>query len=176
MSVAFDDPVLLATVLAFGGLLLFAAVSDAARFEIPNTVSVAILAVFITAVIASPLEFRWIDQLGAFALVLGAGWALFAFGFVGGGDVKLMAAIAPWCGLTALPTELAYVALSGGVLALVLLGLRSVLPKAMAAVQPAKTVQLPRVLRPGEPMPYGIAIAFGTILAIQKFPLLAPVA
>ncbi len=175
MSVAFNDPVLLATMLAFGGLLLFAAASDATRFVIPNTVSVAILAVFVAAVVASPLEFRWIDQIGAFALVFGVGWTLFAFGFVGGGDVKLTAAIAPWCGLTALPTELAYVALSGGVLALALLGLRSFLPKAMAAVQPNNTVQLPRVLRPGEPLPYGIAIAIGTILAIHKFPLLATV-
>ncbi len=176
MSVVVDDPVLLATVLAFGGLLLVAAVSDATRFVIPNTVSIAILAVFVAAVIASPLEFRWIDQLGAFALVFGVGWALFAFGLVGGGDVKLMAAIAPWCGLTALPTELAYVALSGGVLALTLLGLRSLLPKIMAAAQPANAVGLPRVLTAGEPMPYGVAIAFGTILAIQEFPLLAAVA
>ncbi len=172
MSVAFNDPVLLATMLAFGGLLLFAAASDATRFVIPNTVSVAILAVFVAAVVASPLEFRWIDQIGAFALVFGVGWTLFAFGFVGGGDVKLMAAIAPWCGLTALPTELAYVALSGGVLAVTLLGMRYFLPKMMATTLPNRSINLPRVLRSGEPMPYGVAIAIGTLLAFQKFPLL----
>ena len=72
-----------------------------------------------------------------------------------------------------LPSQLAYVAISGGLLALTLVGLRAVTPRIAAAAARRPDVRLPRVLTAGEPMPYGVAIACGTVLAIQKTPLLA---
>ena len=173
MILAVNEPFLAAALIAFVGLLLFAAGCDVSRFVIPNTVSVAIVAVFVVALVASPLEFAWLDQMGALALVFAVGWALFTMGLVGGGDVKLMAAIAPWYGLSVLPSQLAYVAISGGLLALTLVGLRAVTPRIAAAAARRPDVRLPRVLTAGEPMPYGVAIACGTVLAIQKTPLLA---
>src|SRR3546814_13737123 len=91
----------------------------------------------------------------------------YRFGVVGGGDLKLMTAVSLWAGLDALPQLLLWTALAGGAFALGLIVLRRLLG-GLLVVQPfAETVTLPRLLLPGEEIPYSVAIAIGGILVAQ---------
>jgi len=116
-------------VVIFLGLSAYAAFSDIARYRIANWISLAILADFIVvATIASvtgslePITIVW--SLGAGATMLIAGFALFAAGIFGGGDAKLLAASALWFGWSGMFRYIILVALLGGLLSLVVLGLR----------------------------------------------------
>src|SRR3546814_3100054 len=94
----------------------------------------------------------------------------YRFGVVGGGDLKLMTAVSLWAGLDALPQLLLWTALAGGAFALGLIVLRRLLG-GLLFVQPfAETVTLPRLLLPGEAIPYGVAIALGVILVARNLP------
>ena len=53
-------------------------------------------------------------HVGAGALMLLVGFGLFAFGWFGGGDAKLMAAVGLWVGFDACPSISLSVALAGG--------------------------------------------------------------
>src|SRR5581483_11600581 len=101
--------------------------------------------------------------LCAAALVLGMG--LFAAGWIGGGDAKLMAAAVPWLGLPALPLFLLVTACAGGGLALLLLKARSAWVRPYLAGAPA---WLARLTTPGADVPYGVAIALGALTAFPK--------
>jgi prepilin peptidase CpaA len=95
--------------------------------------------------------------LAAGAGVLAGGTALFAAGLVGGGDVKLAAAVAVWVGTGALSEFLVVTTLAGGLLALAML--------------PA---QLWRRLRghgqAGRGVPYGVAIVAAALWTLAGRP------
>ncbi|TXH36875.1 MAG: peptidase [Rhodospirillaceae bacterium] len=134
------------------GILLFigAAVSDAKHYVIPNwlTAGIALMAavsffrpetdpVFLAVHFASAL------------LVLAVGFTLFAWNLFGGGDVKLLAALAFWTGFADLPRLLLVTTLAGGVLALGILAWRRL------RLATGETID--------QRLPYGIAIAAGGI-------------
>jgi len=131
-----------------GGLaiaLLHAVYTDLARREIEDWLNAGIA-------LAAP-AFWWADgltlwpgiawQIGLALAVFGLGAGLFALGAMGGGDVKLLGALALWIAPLALVAFLMRMAIAGGVLTLVML----VLHRARA--------------KPDKPeIPYGLAIAF----------------
>ena len=129
-----------------GAALLVAAFGDWRTREIPNGLNAAI------AVMAIP--FWWSTGLGLWPdvplqLALGAGvFALFAiafrFGAMGGGDVKMLAAIALWLPFAEIVKLLAIMSIAGGVLTVAM----------VAAHRLSKAAGRPEI-------PYGIAIAFG---------------
>jgi prepilin peptidase CpaA len=137
-------------------ILVVAAGFDLVRMEIPDTLSVLLLPVAIGHQIALPETDLW-PGLAALAIMLTLGVLLFARDWMGGGDIKLMAAVAPLSDLWGLPTLLAAIAIAGGVLALVIMGLRTALQAAGA-----DPVRLPAVLQRDAPLPYAVAIALGT--------------
>ncbi len=147
-------------VAVFLGLSAYAAFSDIARYRIENWISLAILADFIVfAAYGSlfgsldPLAIVWL--LGAGATLLIAGFALFAARIIGGGDAKLLAASAVWIGWPDLFQFVMLVSLMGGLLALIILGLRRVAPP--RAWNRQKWFM---DLRSGDHgIPYGVAIA-----------------
>jgi prepilin peptidase CpaA len=95
------------------------------------------------------------------------GLGLFAAGWMGGGDIKLLVATAFWTGLHGLPHFLLGVSLAGGALAMLLLGSRAALKSAGVEMD-----RMPGPLRPGAPMPYAIAIAGGAFWwAAIRWPL-----
>lgn len=102
------------------GLLLLAAWSDARRFRIPNLYPALVIAVF---PLAWWLDFPFDDPLWShlahFAITLVVGMALFRWGWFGGGDVKLYAAIALWFGLPKALLLLVVTTISGGVIVIV---------------------------------------------------------
>lgn len=98
--------------------------------------------------------------VGAVALAVGV--AMFAAGWVGGGDAKLLAACSLWLGWPATQAFLFDTAVAGGVFAMALLTLRAPLVRAHTPVLNGWPA---RLTMPGEPAPYGVAIAIGALAA-----------
>jgi prepilin peptidase CpaA len=141
--------------LAAMGLLLYAAGTDVACRRIPNWVSLAIallgtarIVLALTEPAGSGLQAA-VDLLAA-AAVFAAGAGLFALGWFGGGDVKLMAAGTLWLGAAHAGAFLLATVLAGGVLALAFVIAMAVGRSARGSGRAS--------------LPYGVAIAAGGIL------------
>src|SRR5439155_23986285 len=80
-------------------VLIVAAGCDLASFTIPNVLQAVLLAGFAIFAVSTgmPLAALGWHALAA-AIGLTIGFALFALGFVGGGDAKLFACVALWFG------------------------------------------------------------------------------
>lgn len=140
--------------LLFFALLAIAAIEDLWRLQINDWVCGAIAAgAFLAVAIDGPAGQIW-ENLLLFSLVLGLGTLLFVRGWMGGGDVKLLAASALWFDLDLGWKMLVAVAIAGGIEALLIMILR-MLPWS----QPARN-GLP-FLRRDEGIPYGVAIGAG---------------
>ncbi|MCB2055762.1 MAG: prepilin peptidase [Geminicoccaceae bacterium] len=107
---------LLALVVA---VLLYAALSDIFRRQIPNRVSLALIGLFGAALLLSGVPDDLLVHLACAAGVFAAGFALWTRGVLGGGDVKLLAAMALWADAGTIGGFLLLTALAGGVLAAV---------------------------------------------------------
>ena len=146
--------------IVFLGLSTHAAFSDVARYRIANWISLAILADFIFIAAIAGLSGAidpWVivGRLGAGAVMLIAGFALFAAGLFGGGDAKLIAASALWFGWSGLFRYVVLVALIGGLLALIILVLRRFVQSPAG-----RGPEWLNKLRSGDHgIPYGVAIA-----------------
>ena len=161
MNLAADAPQWLALIVAI--LLLAAAAEDAIRLRISNLiVLLVIVAAVVAAVIAGPELALW-KNLVVFLGLLAIGTPMFAAGKLGGGDVKLLAAVGLWFDFTGALWMILAVAIAGGVLALVILILRSF---GWSEEIRRKVV----LLRPGGGIPYGVAIAAGALItmALQR--------
>ena len=136
-------------------LLVTAIWFDLRSRTIPNTLNLAIALLAIPFWWATGLSL-WPDaaiQLGVGGLVFGLFTIAFALGGKGGGDVKLVAAIALWLPWEAVIVLLVLMSLAGGVLTLVV----------MAAHRARKKAGKPEI-------PYGVAIAFGGLVILaQRF-------
>src|SRR5690606_18374911 len=98
------------------------------------------------------------------AAVLVAGFAFFAFGWVGGGDAKLAAATVLWVGPKELLPYLVYAALLGGALTLGILAIRRwPLPLMLS-----KIAWIGRLHDSKGGIPYGIALATAGILVYSR--------
>jgi prepilin peptidase CpaA len=142
--------------MTFPVAMAVAAANDLFTMKIPNRISLALVAGFVAIAVLTkmPLEVFGTHVAVAFC-VLAATFALFALNMLGGGDAKLLAAGSLWMGGQHIIEFLAYVAVFGGVLALIILGYRNLVP--------ADAVSLPgwarRLHTSRGPIPYGIAIA-----------------
>lgn len=142
--------------LGFAALLADAAASDLRGFRIANRDPVLILILF---TVSSPFRLELAEiplhlLTGAAAFAVGA--LLFARGVWGGGDAKLVAAVALCTGFAGLPRFLAVMALTGGALALAVLAVRACTPR-IAVANPSWHA---RIAAAGH-LPYGVAIAAG---------------
>jgi prepilin peptidase CpaA len=147
----------------FPTLVIIAALTDLVSFTIPNRISLGLIAAFPLAclVMGQPLPAIGISlAVGVAALIVGM--AMFALGWIGGGDAKLFAVVCLWLGLTAMPTFLLVTALAGGGLAVLLLNARSAWVRPHLSGAPA---WLGRLTTPGADVPYGVAIAAGALAA-----------
>lgn len=164
----------LSTVLAcaFPALVLWAALRDATTMTIPNTLTIALAAAFLPAALAAGLSpAAWALALAAGAVALVAGMAMFAFGWVGGGDAKLFAACGLWVGVSAAAPFLMWTALAGGAMALLLLSARN-LAEYYPGFGPA---WFQRLTTKGEGVPYGVAIAAGALAAFPVSPVMTSI-
>ena len=107
----------LALLTVFVGLLAMAGWHDFRHLIIPNGICAALVVLYVPFALATG-----VDPLAGLATGLAtfaAGAALFALGWFGGGDVKLLAATALWAGPVYLPALLVIVLLSGGAFAMI---------------------------------------------------------
>lgn len=151
-------------------LVIVAALTDVTSFTIPNRVSALLFLAFFPAALAMG---RPLGEIGAdlaiFAVALLAGMGMFAAGWIGGGDAKLLAAASPWLGLAAMPAFLLVTALAGGALAVLLMNVRSSWVQPYLGGAPG---WLARLATPGADVPYGVAIATGALVAFPQTALL----
>jgi len=155
-------------------LLFFtAAVWDVWKRIIPNVLPAGLIVLFICAGLLSPTPVDWLSHLASGLLVLFVGAVLFGFGWLGGGDVKLWTAGALWAGLELVPFQVGFVAISGGVLALIMMFMRSQLPHVVMLLPAPIRPSLPQAFIVDEPIPYGVAIAAGSIFVSYGLPVLA---
>jgi prepilin peptidase CpaA len=162
------------TAVLFAALVVFAAARDALSFTIPNWISGGLVLLFVPAALANGLGWPAFGlHLGVGAAALVAGMVMFALRWMGGGDAKLLAAVALWLGWPAVLTFLGAAAIAGGGLAVVLLALRATALRPFVLLGPPWVV---RLAEPGEAVPYGVAIALGALVALPGSPLAAGLA
>ena len=99
--------------------LAAAAIEDAVRLRISNvTCGIVIIAALMAMGFHSFSTSYWQNAV-VFIAILAVGTGAFAAGWLGGGDVKLLAAIGLWLNLRSAPGLIAAVFLIGGLVALV---------------------------------------------------------
>lgn len=151
----------------FPALLLAAAVYDLCTYTIPNLLPVTLLGLFVIYMIVlfaagDPLPLRSLAMhAGAAALALSAGVALFAKGWIGGGDAKFFAAVCLWVGFGTMAEYTMAASLAGGALTVLLLLIRR-LP--VGAFIKARWVL--RLADPEAGVPYGVALAIGAVMVL----------
>ena len=151
--------------------VLTAAVYDAATLTIPNWISLVLIALFPVAALAAGLS--WVEVgvhagIGFASLLVGV--ALFAGGIIGGGDAKLFSAIALFIGASTFLPFLFMVAMAGGVLACVIVGLRALPATGLTIYAPWLERVVPQA-KAG--IPYGVAIAAGALAALPSTQIFA---
>lgn len=149
--------------LALTTLLVVASASDLRRFRIPNVIPLLVIGLGMLDAMTTAGPWPWPGHLTAFGLVLTLGFMAFAGGLIGGGDAKLMAALAFWFGPSPTASLLAITAIAGGLLALVLMVLRQLLAAEPAAAIFTGRSTAPVLLRQGAPIPYALPITFAAL-------------
>jgi prepilin peptidase CpaA len=142
----------------FTTALALAALHDVRFYLIPNRFCAAIAASFVLFAAGSLPAAEIGAALAAGVGLFAAGAVLFSRGLLGGGDVKLLAAVALWAPPAHFMEFMLATSLAGALLALLLMTpLRLCLPR------PVESESEP-VLR--QPVPFGVAIAVGGLLAV----------
>lgn len=169
-------------------LLALAALIDLRERRIPNWLTGGVAAMYPIYLLVSPTPFAWLGPLAAACAVFLFGLVLFARQLIGGGDVKLIAAMTLWAGLDHLALFALVTSLAGGVLALGSLWYRrwhglidahlAALGWSSARVGGARHAAASSELNDGigstsidrQPLtlPYGIAIAAGGLAVVAQ--------
>jgi prepilin peptidase CpaA len=151
----------IASLTLFPALMAFAAASDLLTMTISNKISLLLVAGFLTLAALSGMSMHEVmSHFGAGAIVLAAAFCCFAMGWIGGGDAKLVAAIALWFGFGHLMDYLVYASIVGGALTFLIVQFRRwPLPAAFGAQQ-----WVQRLHETNGGIPYGIALALGALM------------
>lgn len=158
----FQPQAILLTV--FAVLMAAAAFEDFRRLTIPNLVPAALSLLWPLYFAATAPSFHGaLAAIGCALAVFLVGAALFARGWLGGGDVKLLAAATLWAGPAGTPSLLVMTGVLGGVMALFLL-MPFGAQLAAAARLILGQVPLGHETGSGPPVPYGIAIAGAALI------------
>jgi len=149
-------------------LLLYVATIDVATRMIRNNICLVLALLGIAGQMASPVQL--VESLIAATVLFLLLFMTFQRGWIGGGDVKLLVALAIGLPLIAVIQLLTITALAGGVLALVHLMMRilpypNLAPAGSSFVRRVYAIERWRHLRHA-PLPYGVAIACGGIWAV----------
>lgn len=151
-----------------GAVFVWAAASDLGAYRIPNLSVILILLLFPGFSLLGGSIAPLLPHLAVGGAVLLLGIPLYAAGFAGAGDFKLLAAGALWAGLEGLPVMLMVMALVGGLLAGVYwLRGKCRLRTAGAAPQAEGDVE-GEIAEQGTHLPYGVAISAGALVVLMQ--------
>jgi prepilin peptidase CpaA len=160
-------------------LLILAAMTDLRERRIPNWLTAGVAGLYPLYALVSPAPLAWLAAVGIAVAMFALGALLFARALIGGGDVKLIAAVSLWAGPELLPGFGLVTALTGGGLGLAALAqrrLQDLMPGLMArwpvlagasatdTTAPDQTASAPSPTT--VTLPYGVAIAAGGVAII----------
>lgn len=150
--------------------VIWAAIGDLTTMRIPNRLVLTMLLGF---VLLAPLVGFTLTQIvssvAAAAVVFCLGFAVFALGGMGGGDVKLMAVAALWLGLPQVGAFLLWTSLVGALLTVALMAYRSLpLSRTVLAFDWAYRLHATETR-----VPYGVAIASAALIVFTASPWMA---
>lgn len=149
----------------FPALMAFAASSDLLTMRISNKLVLVLTAGFFVVAISVNLPLQQFAMHVLCALiVLAVAFGLFALRWIGGGDAKLAAATTLWLGFGMTLPYLAYAALLGGVLTILILVVRGIPLNPVLA----RVGWLARLHNKRSGIPYGIALAAAGIMVYSN--------
>lgn len=151
MNLAANAPLWLVILLA--AILVAAAAEDAARLRISNLTCLAVLSTALLAMLTHGFDMSLWQNWAGFAIILALGTAAFAGGLLGGGDVKLLAALALWFDLFGTAWLIGATFVAGGLVAAFFILSRTVRKKKSANWKSSQ-------------IPYGLAIAAGALFVL----------
>ena len=163
----------LIALLLFPALMSFAASSDLFTMTISNRISLALIAGFPLLAFASGLPgstILWHLACGFTVLVVT--FALFSFGWIGGGDAKLAAATGVWLGFGHIVEYGLIASFLGGILTLGIVHLRGM-------DMPPRLVEFDwfaRIYNKNNGVPYGIALAVAGLVLYPDSTIFAAIA
>lgn len=131
-----------------GAALIAAAAEDFLRLRISNVTVLIVVGAAIAAMAFAGFDGPWWENAVVFAAILAVGTFAFARNWLGGGDVKLLAATGLWVGFAAAPWLLASIFIAGGVVAILYIVVRKL-----------RGLNRSHANR----IPYGLAIAAGAL-------------
>jgi prepilin peptidase CpaA len=149
----------------FAAVMAIAAYEDFRRLVIPNLLPAVLCVAWPVHFAAVPSLFGAMTAVGCALAVFIVGAALFARGFLGGGDVKLLTAATLWCGAAGTPSLLVLTGILGGVLTLFLL-----LPFGAQLAAAGRALLGPAAIATEhdttKSVPYGVAIAGAALIVV----------
>lgn len=151
-------------------LLIAAAMDDLRTYSIPNQVVFGIAALYPAHVLSSTQPVPWLPALVFAGIVFAIGVAFFAAKMMGGGDVKLMGAVALWAAPQHLMT-LFLLTLAGALLMALANAVRAAAAEARAAQNfsfGATVANLRHVPILKMQIPYGVGIAAGGLYVAAR--------
>ncbi len=148
-------------------LLAWAVVTDLKARIIPNTVSVLVIGLYALRTAVNWPNAAPLADLAVAGAVLTLGFILFARNCIGGGDVKLITALALWAGPQHIMAMAFVISLAGGVIAAgMLLSAMAARPQVAGDGDDAAAA-VPLMRRP---VPYAVAIAAGGLYLTLQHP------
>jgi prepilin peptidase CpaA len=148
----------------FPALVIAAGIGDFLTMKIPNWLNGLIGFSFFPVALLAGMP---VEQIGwhvvAGLLVLIVAFVCFGFGFFGGGDAKMLAVAGLWLGLGQLGNFLIFMALVGGLLAIVMKFWWLV----KLETDQRGIKRLKGFFKTSIDLPYGIAIAAGALFSFQ---------
>jgi prepilin peptidase CpaA len=170
MTTIIADSAALTAAVLFVVAMVWAALSDLTTLTISNRLVMMIALGYALFAPAAGLGLGEIGAGIAVALaVLVVGFALFAGGFIVGGDAKLAAATVLWLGAGNALAYLVYVCLFGGAAALILIAFRRIPLPPVAAGHG----WIVRLHESASGMPYGVALAAAALVMLPRTDWLA---
>jgi prepilin peptidase CpaA len=160
MMAALANPV---GMVVFAFAMVQAGLSDLTTMQIRNGLVLLLLVTFAVLVpLAGFSNVEIVLSVVGATVVLGLGFLCFARGWIGGGDAKLAAVTSLWLGFDYTIAYVIHAALLGGLLALILMQFRTLMP-----VLPPFMHNVPWIARLHSPdcgVPYGIALAAAALI------------
>jgi len=151
-------------------LLIAAAMDDLRTYSIPNQLVFGIAALYPAHVLTSVQPVPWVTALIFATVIFVVGFGFFAAKAMGGGDVKLMAAVALWASPHYIMTVLV-LTLAGALLMAFASAIRAALSEARAAQNftlGAAVANLRHVPIFKMQIPYGVGIAVGGLYVVAR--------